>query len=344
VFLAVHPILGIIVVGGAFAVAALGWRSLLMRRPGTGERHARWAGVWLATLALAWLLGLLGVGLANMPGAPPAGSGHFLLATVLLVGYSMSGTLMLWLRPRPWVRPLHVAVNTLLLGLVVAHVLGGVNRLYRFGLLAPVPQDQTVRRILEIKFDLESPPPTALSSQTYTWATPSDGTAYGGDWQRDNGAILQSECGCTGNLMWDTLSTNNRFPLLAFSGPIFDDLDYAAEFRIDSGQVDQYAGLAFRIVNSDNYYVVRASASEQSMSLSRFVNGSRQVLETFPAEVRLGQWHAVAVELRGASVQFSLDGRPSGQVSDAGWLTGRVGLGTKADSIARFRTVTAIAR
>ena len=57
--------------------------------------------------------------------------------------------------------------------------------------------------------------------------------------------------------------------------------------------------------------------------------------------VRLGQWYTTTIAVRGADVRILLDGQAIGQASDAGWLTGRVGLGTKADSFRRIRAVTA---
>jgi hypothetical protein len=39
-----------------------------------------------------------------------------------------------------------------------------------------------------------------------------------------------------------------------------------------------------------------------------------------------------------------LDGQLVGQTGDDGWQTGRVSLGTKADSVARFRSISAVRR
>ena len=108
--------------------------------------------------------------------------------------------------------------------------------------------------------------------------------------------------------------------------------------------MDQYAGLAFRIVNENNYYIARASVSEPSITLARFNNGSRQVLYNFPATVKLGTWQTLQVSVTGARVKVSLDNQVVGEADDEGWLTGRVGLGTKADSVARFRNIRAVER
>jgi len=342
--LTIHPILASLLVPFIFTVAALGWRYRLTRAPGSGDTHQRWGKRLLAALALVWILGLIGVLVANLPSAPPANSGHFFSGTLLLVGYGVSAALMLRFGKNIWIRRLHVTANTLLLFVVVTQVLAGINRLYKFELWSPVPQDQSTRSLLSIKFGLTSPPATAVRDQNFSWTAPSDGQSFGGNWKLDSNSILQSDCGCSGNLIGDTLTINNRFPLLIFNNPVLGDGDYSAEFKIEAGQVDQYAGLAFRIVNPQNYYVVRASASEQNVTLARFDNGSRTVVRSFPAKVQRGEWQAVRVNLRGAEVTIRLNDQTIGAVTDDVWLTGRLGLGTKADSVTRFRNIIAIGK
>lgn len=336
-----HPLLGISAVLSTIVVAFLGWRYRLTRASGSAERHVRWGKRLLALLAVAWLVGLSSVVIANRPGAPAAMSGHFINASIILVGYSISGFLMLTRGRNQWVRRLHVAANTVLLLLVLNQVLLGLNRLYKFELLSDVPQSQQVRSVLQIKFGLQSPPVTSAPGRIYAFAHLERSQSHGGAWTLDNGVISQTDCGCSGNGLLDTLTINNRFPLLVFNDPVAGDFTLSADFQIVSGQVDQYAGLAFRIVDENNYYVVRASSSEQSVSLSRFNNGSRQVLQVFPAAVDLGKWQSLAVEVTGSKVAINLDGRPVGEVIDDGWPTGRLGLGTKADSVAQFRNLTA---
>jgi hypothetical protein len=344
VVLWIHPVLALATVVSTIGVALLGWRSRLTRASGSAHLHVAWGKRLLGLLALVWVVGLSSVVLANRSNARPAMSGHFVIACVLLGGYSVSAVLMLRWRQRLAIRRLHMLANTLLVGLVLYQVLLGVNRLYKFDLIAPVPQDQSIRSWLQIKFGLESPPVTAQSGHTYAWSSPNEGTAYGGVWKPDNGAIVQSDCACSGNGILDFLTLDGRFPLLVFNEPVFGDFMLSGEFLIESGQVDRYAGLVFRIVNENNYYVARASTSEQSVTLSRFNNGSRQVLQSFPTEVPLNTWQTLQVEVVGQIVRLTLNGTLVGEVTDDGWLTGRVGLGTKADSVARFRSITATNR
>ncbi len=340
----IHPILAAIVFVIVFGTALLGWRYRLTRTPGVNRQHVRAGKAMLGILAVLWALGIASVALVDHPGVTPGNSGHFWVGTALLGSYSLSAVLMLRWRHQRWVRRLHITANTLLLALVLYQIPLGVNRLYKFGIIGPVPQDQATRSLLMIKFGLESPPVTAPRGQTTTWASPTEGQAFGGEWRLDDGALVQADCGCSGNAIWDFVTISNRFPLLILDGPVFGNGTFTTAFNIESGQVDQYAGLAFRIVNQDNYYVVRASASEQSVTLARFNNGARQVLASFPAPVQRGAWQILTVQATGADVTMLLDGQEVGKASDDGWQTGRVGLGTKADSITRFRGISAVSR
>ena len=64
-------------------------------------------------------------------------------------------------------------------------------------------------------------------------------------------------------------------------------------------------------------------ASEQSVTLARFNNGSRQILQGFAAGVELGKWQSLAVAVAGSKMAITLNGKLLGEVTDDGWSTGR---------------------
>jgi Protein of unknown function (DUF4079) len=336
-----HPFLAILVLGLTCWVAILGWRYRLTFSRERRLQHVYWGKFLLIALVIVWLGGLLGVVGANLPGVKPGRSGHFIVGTVLLVGYSVSGLLVLGHRQSTGVRRFHAVANTLLLGLLLYQGLLGVNRLYKFGFLAHIPQDQFTRSFLAIKFGLTSPPVTALNGQRYNWTSPQEGKAFGGTWKQDSATLLQADCACSGNALLDAITINNRFPLLVFNNPIFGNFNYRADFWIESGQVDQSAGLGFWIVNEKNYYMVSASALRQSITLARFNNGTRQVLASFPAIVKLRHWQTLNILIVKSEIQIMLEDQLLGQSHDEGWNTGKVGLGTKSDSITRFQNIMA---
>jgi Protein of unknown function (DUF4079)/Domain of Unknown Function (DUF1080) len=323
-----HPVLAVLVILLALYVALLGWHSRLQPAAGAGEIHASKGLLLLTMLSITWLLGLIGVASAHLEGVQPGGSGHFLFGTGILAGFLLSAVLMLKQRQQKWVRRLHAFGNSLLLLLLIYQILLGINRLYKFGILPSVPQDQATRSLLAIKFGLNSPSVSATPLQRYQWETPEEGKVFSGSWQLDKDSILQS-------------ATTDSFPLLIFQQPVFGNFEYSAEFMIEAGKEDRYAGLAFRIVDENNYYVVRASASEQSVTFSRFNNGARQILQTFPIKVAFQQWQTLKVMAQDTEFKLLLNDQPVGAIRDIGWKTGKVGLGTKSDSVTQFRNITA---
>src|SRR5437870_4926462 len=54
--------------------------------------------------------------------------------------------------------------------------------------------------------------------------------------------------------------TDEHFPLLIFEDETFDDFTLSTRFKTVRGDKEQMAGIAFRIQDERNYYVVRASS------------------------------------------------------------------------------------
>ena len=88
--------------------------------------------------------------------------------------------------------------------------------------------------------------------------------------------------------------TDYRFPLAVFDQPALQDLDVAVRFKPVSGEVDRAAGIAVRLADRDNYYVVRANALEDNVRLYRVVKGDRQQFAGANVKVPSGVWQACA--------------------------------------------------
>jgi hypothetical protein len=175
-----------------------------------------------------------------------------------------------------------------------------------------------------------SKPPTvsAKPNTTYTFSSTKDGVAHSGTWRDDKQSILQADG-----------SGRVAFPLFVFNGPRFGNMDYKGEFFIESGNEDRYAGFVFRLVDAGNYYAVRFSASENNIFFARFDNGTRTILKSFDATVRSRHWERIRLVAHSDAITIFLNGRKIGQASDAKWRVGKAGLGTKADSVTRFRKI-----
>src|SRR5262245_60755440 len=65
---------------------------------------------------------------------------------------------------------------------------------------------------------------------------------------------------------------DEHFPMFGLEGETFDDFTFTTKFKIVSGAMEQMAGVAFRIQNETNYYVVRASALGNNLRFYKVVD------------------------------------------------------------------------
>ena len=104
-------------------------------------------------------------------------------------------------------------------------------------------------------------------------------------------------------------------------------------FKPLAGKQDQAGGIVWRWKDGDNYYVARANALENNLSLYYTERGSRKTLKYVAAPVRPNQWHSLRVEFAGTRIGVSLDGKRYIDFDDSHIIDpGAVGVWTKADS------------
>jgi hypothetical protein len=134
--------------------------------------------------------------------------------------------------------------------------------------------------------------------------------------------------------------TDERFPLLVFNDEVYDDFVFSARVKMVDGQVERMAGLAFRIQDERNYYVVRASALGNTFRFYKFVDGVRSPPIGPEVPIAAGVWHEITVECRGNRIRCRLDGKELiPELTDTSFARGRVGLWTKSDSVSYFSDV-----
>lgn len=109
------------------------------------------------------------------------------------------------------------------------------------------------------------------------------------------------------------------------------------KFKSISGQEDQAGGLVWRWKDGDTYYVARANALENNVSLYYTANGRRNTIEYVDAPVPANAWNTLRVEFSGKRIKVGLNGRTYIDVED-GRISGpgAVGVWTKADSVTAF--------
>jgi hypothetical protein len=109
------------------------------------------------------------------------------------------------------------------------------------------------------------------------------------------------------------------------------------KFKALSGKRDQAGGVVWRWKDGDNYYVARANALENNVSLYYTEKGKRNTLKYVDAPVALNAWHVLRVEFRDKRIRVLLNGKQYIFMEDARISgDGAVGLWTKADSVTLF--------
>ena len=130
---------------------------------------------------------------------------------------------------------------------------------------------------------------------------------------------------------------SGTFPWCVMQGTSLVDGYAEVKFKSISGREDQAGGLVWRWKDGNNYYVARANALEDNVSLYYTQNGSRITLKYVDAPVPRNSWHTLRVEFSGKKIRVSLNGKTYIEMEDdriAG--AGAVGVWTKADSVTLF--------
>jgi len=131
--------------------------------------------------------------------------------------------------------------------------------------------------------------------------------------------------------------TDYRFPLAVYEPLPAQDVEASVRFKAIAGKGDRAGGLAVRLTDADNYYVVRANALEDNVNLYRVLKGRRQEIKGVSVKVSSGEWHTLALKAQMQRLSVSFDGKALFTVEDRTFSgPGKVALWTKADSVTRF--------
>ncbi|HEU5070080.1 MAG TPA: hypothetical protein VFV96_06680 [Verrucomicrobiae bacterium] len=131
--------------------------------------------------------------------------------------------------------------------------------------------------------------------------------------------------------------TDEHFPLLVFDGESFGDFTLSTRLKMVGGKTEQMAGIAFRIQDPTNFYVIRASALGRNVRFYKVVNGLRSVPIGPELDVKTGVWHELKIECRGNSIRADFDGREViPRLTDTSFTAGKIGFWTKSDAVSYF--------
>lgn len=136
-------------------------------------------------------------------------------------------------------------------------------------------------------------------------------------------------------------SGSGAYPWCAKKDVSIVDGSIEVKFKPLAGRSDQAGGLVWRWRDGDNYYIARANALENNVSVYYTKKGRRHTIKYVDAKVARNQWHTLRVEFAGEAVTVLLDGKRYLSVTDAHISgAGAVGVWTKADSVTAFDDFT----
>ena len=132
-------------------------------------------------------------------------------------------------------------------------------------------------------------------------------------------------------------SGSGDFPWCVKKGVSVADGFVEVKFKPISGREDQAGGVVWRWKDGNNYYVARANALENNVSLYHTEDGRRKTIKYVDAPVAGNRWHTLRAEFQGARIRVMLDGKAYIELSDSHIAgPGAVGVWTKADSVTAF--------
>jgi hypothetical protein len=109
------------------------------------------------------------------------------------------------------------------------------------------------------------------------------------------------------------------------------------KFKPISGKEDQAGGVIWRAKDSNNYYIARANALENNVTIYDTVKGRRTERKRANMKVASNQWHTLRVDFRGSHFTVTYDGMKAIEWDDQTFTdAGEVGVWTKADSVTLF--------
>ena len=132
-------------------------------------------------------------------------------------------------------------------------------------------------------------------------------------------------------------SGQGTFPWCVKDGTAITDGTVEVKFKPVAGREDRAGGLVWRWKDGNNYYIARANALEDNVSLYHTEGGRRITIKYMNAPVASSVWHTLRVEFSGTHIRVSLDGKPRIELDDAHISgAGALGVWTKADSVTVF--------
>ena len=186
----------------------------------------------------------------------------------------------------------------------------------------------SANEVKTVRHDFE---PATVGSVPQGWSIFKTGKGEGSDWK-----VAEDKTAPKGHkvLAQTAESPGPMFNLCVADKTSFKDVEVSVAFKAVRGKKDQGGGVVWRYQDANNYYIARFNPLEDNYRLYKVVDGRRRQLAT---KVKLrapaGQWHTLAVRMKGEQIVCLLNGKKQLEAKDDAFgNAGKVGLWTKADA------------
>ena len=131
------------------------------------------------------------------------------------------------------------------------------------------------------------------------------------------------------------------FPVCIKNDTNLKDGFVEVKFKPIAGKEDQAGGVIWRVQDANNYYISRANALEDNVTIYHTINGKRVAFKSINTKVTSGAWHTLRVDFAGNKFTVTFDGNKVIDATDESFANaGKVGVWTKADSVTEFDNFT----
>ena len=131
------------------------------------------------------------------------------------------------------------------------------------------------------------------------------------------------------------------FPICIYESAKLKDGFVEMKFKPIEGKEDQAGGVIWRVQDSNNYYIARANALEDNVTIYHTIGGKRVAFKSINTKVKSGVWHTLRVDFEGNKFTVTFDGNKVIEATDQSFQNaGKIGVWTKADSVTLFDDFT----
>ena len=131
------------------------------------------------------------------------------------------------------------------------------------------------------------------------------------------------------------------FPVCFKNDTSIKDGFVEVKFKPVAGKEDQAGGVMWRLQDANNYYIARANALENNVTIYDTIKGKRTEKKRTNTNVASGAWHTLRVDFRRNHFTVTFDEKKSLEWDDNTFKdAGKIGVWTKADSVTAFDDFT----